>query len=199
MVYHRATLSSSHAASPLAFTAAITAGGQSRRFGSDKALAQWRGETLLWHAAQALASADQKILIAPAGRYDLAGWHTIGDTRPAQGPLAGLEAALWAAEYDWVAFAGVDVPTLTPAYWAALLNAMKHDALSVQATDPTGQPQPLGALYHRALLPHLSALLDNGERRLRLACPTERVVQVGNLPEHFFRNINTPQDLEHLP
>ena len=87
---------------PLAFTAAITAGGQSRRFGSDKGAALLRGTPLLWHAAHALAQAEEKVLIAPAGRYALEGWQTVADTRPGEGPLAGLETALSAAHCDWV-------------------------------------------------------------------------------------------------
>ncbi|MFC6666291.1 NTP transferase domain-containing protein [Deinococcus radiopugnans] len=51
------------------------------------------------------------------GRYTLAGWEVIPDTRPGEGPLAGLEAALNHAQTPWLAFTGVDLPGLTPGFW----------------------------------------------------------------------------------
>lgn len=180
------------------FSAAVTAGGQSRRFGSDKALALWQGQPLLNHVAGSLNAAPERLLIAPTGRYSLQGWTEIADGRPGEGPLAGLETALLSSQREWVALTGVDLPTLTAAYWHQLAAARTAHSLSVQAADAQGQPQPLAALYHRDLLPYITALLDSGERRLRLACPPERVVVLHSLPARFFRNINRPEDLAAL-
>lgn len=182
----------------LDFSAVITAGGQSRRFGSDKALALWQGRTLLECVAHSFGDAPERLLIASAGRYALPKWTVIADERPGEGPLAGLETALQASTCEWVAFAGVDLPTLTAGYWRRLAEARTADSLSVQAADAQGQPQPLAALYHRDLLPHITALLGSGERRLRLACPTERAAVVQGLPVRYFWNINRPEDLAAL-
>ncbi|ACO47139.1 molybdenum cofactor guanylyltransferase [Deinococcus deserti] len=180
------------------FTAAITAGGRSSRFGSDKALALWRGRTLLQHVAASLEPCPQRLLVAPPGRYVLGGWTPVEDTRPGEGPLAGLEAALQAAGTGWVAFAGVDLPGLTRTYWETLAAARVPGALSVQAQDVSGRPQPLGALYHTSLLPRLRALLDSGERRLRLAAPEDTTVTAAGLNPAALRNVNTPADLAEL-
>ncbi|WP_309571436.1 molybdenum cofactor guanylyltransferase [Deinococcus sp.] len=176
-------------------TAAITAGGQSSRYKSDKALAVWQGKTLLEHVAASLKDCPARLLIAPPGKYALDGWTVIPDTRPGQGPLAGLEAALMHAPTGWVAFAGVDTPQLTWAYWQALAGARTPDALAVLALDPDGRPQPLAALYHTDLRPHITALLDAGERRLRLAATEGRTLLVNGLEAGFFRNVNRPGDL----
>ena len=187
--------------------AAITAGGQSRRFGRDKALAQLEGRSLLEHVAASLDACPLRLLIAPPGRYVLPGWLNVPDTRPGEGPLAALETALSAAQVQrgggWVAFAGVDMPRLTPAYWEALAWASTPSACAVLALDAGGHPQPLAALYHTALLPHVTALLDAGERRLRAAALPECTV---TLPFHILqaispdalRNVNTPADLAAL-
>jgi molybdopterin-guanine dinucleotide biosynthesis protein A len=187
--------------------AAITAGGRSRRFGSDKAAAVWAGRTLLGHVAASLDACPLRLLVAPAGRYTLPGWVNVPDTRPAEGPLAGLEAALGAAAAHvgpaWVAFAGVDMPRLTPVYWKALVEARTPDGQAVLALDAGGQPQPLAGLYHTELLGHVTALLDAGERRLRAAAPPGVTV---TLPHHVLqavspdalRNVNTPADLAAL-
>lgn len=182
------------------FAAAITAGGQSRRFGEDKALALWRSQTLLEHAARGLSDAEPRFLIAPIGRYALPGWALLADRRPGEGPLAGLETALTHAPAGWVAFAGVDNPALTPAYWRALAGSVTPTARSVQALAPGGGAQPLGALYHTALLARVTALLDAGERRLRLAAPPEAegTVLVQGLDAGYFQNVNRPADLAAL-
>lgn len=189
-----------HTAEVFGFAAAITAGGQSRRFGQDKALALWRGQTLLAHVAAGLAGAHPRLLIAPPGKYALPGWETLGDLRPGEGPLAGLETALTHAPAGWVALAGVDHPALTPAYWHALAQALTPGALSVQAVAPDGSAQPLGALYHTALLPRVTALLDAGERRLHLAAPPGMpgTVLVRGLSAGYFQNVNRPADLAAL-
>lgn len=176
-------------------TAAITAGGQSSRYGSDKALAVWQGKTLLEHVAASLEDCPARLLIALPGKYALDGWTVIADTRPGQGPLAGLEAALMHAPTGWVAFAGVDTPHLTPAYWTALADARTPDALAVLAVDANNRPQPLAALYHTDLRPRVMALLDGGERRLRLAALNGSAVLVPGLDAGFFRNVNRPGDL----
>lgn len=182
-------------------TAVMTAGGQSSRFGSDKALAVLDGMTLLERVAGSFAGCSKRLLIAPAGKYDLPGWRVVPDTRPGEGPLAGLETALEQAEAGWVAFAGIDMPFLTPGYWAALLTARPPDrpaVLSVQALDRLGRPQPLAALYHTDLRPRISELLDQGERRLSMAAPPEHTALVSGLPERFFVNVNRREDLKAL-
>ncbi|WP_135227706.1 molybdenum cofactor guanylyltransferase [Deinococcus fonticola] len=179
-------------------TAVITAGGQSRRFGADKARAVLAGSTLLERVAGSLSRAGRRILIAPPGKYLLPGWEAVADGRPGQGPLAGLETALKHAGTGWVAFAGVDLPLLTPAYWETLLQARTPDSQSVQAVHPARGPQPLAALYHVSLLPDLTRMLDAGERRLRQAAPPSRTALVSGLSERSFVNVNTPDDLNSL-
>ncbi len=177
--------------------AALTAGGQSRRFGRDKALAYWQGRTLLEHAALGFAPSAERLLIAPAGKYHLPGWRTVPDLHPGEGPLAGLETALSYAPAGWVAFAGVDMPRLDSLYWQALWQARTPKALAVIAMHEA-RPQPLGALYHTDLLPRVRALLLSGERRLRLAAPPERTVLVNGLSAAYFSNVNTPDQLTAL-
>ncbi|UBV42207.1 molybdenum cofactor guanylyltransferase [Deinococcus taeanensis] len=177
------------------FSAAVTAGGQSSRFGSDKALALLNGQTLLERVCASLAGCRTRLLVAPPGRYVLSGWQAVPDTRPGEGPLGGLEAALRAAPDGWVAFAGVDMPFLTEAYWAALWAARTPGALSVQALNGEGRAQPLAALYHTGLRERVTAQLNAGERRLRQAAPPAQVVTVAGLPVSALRNVNTPADL----
>jgi len=179
------------------FTAAITAGGRSSRFGTDKALALLRGQPLLQHVAGSLQDCPTRLLIAPAGKYVLSGWEVVPDTHPGEGPLAGLEAALAHTTTGWLAFTGVDLPGLTPDFWDTLARARMPGALAVLPLDREGRPQPLAGLYRRELLARVTDLLEGGERRLKLAAPPESSVLVGGLSPAL-RNVNTPDDLAAL-
>ncbi|QFP76322.1 molybdenum cofactor guanylyltransferase [Deinococcus sp. AJ005] len=179
------------------FTAAITAGGRSSRFGSDKALALLRGQPLLHHVAASLQGCPERLLIAPAGKYRLDGWEVVPDTRPSEGPLAGLEVALSHSSTGWLAFTGVDLPGLTPDFWATLALARTPDALAVLPLDAEGRPQPLAGLYRRELLERVTELLEAGERRLKLAALPEKTVLVPGLSPAL-RNVNTLGDLAML-
>jgi molybdopterin-guanine dinucleotide biosynthesis protein A len=100
---------------------AVIAGGQSRRFGSDKALAPVGGKPMLDHVIEALRPQTGAIMIC--GRQ-WPGLETIAD-RPLGGigPLAGLNAALHFAVangFDVVLSVPVDVLPV-PADVAALL------------------------------------------------------------------------------
>lgn len=91
----------------------ILAGGQSRRFGSPKALAIWRGMTLIEHVALRLR--PQVTSLAVAGSAEpLKNVISLSDGAFIdRGPMAGVTAGLaWAAslDADYIATAPCDVP-----------------------------------------------------------------------------------------
>jgi molybdenum cofactor guanylyltransferase len=100
---------------------AILAGGQSRRFGSDKAVATWQGKALLDHVADALRPICSDVVVA--GRL-WPGIATVVDRpAPGLGPLGGLAGALCYGRergFDAVLSAGCDIIGL-PADLAAQL------------------------------------------------------------------------------
>ena len=87
----------------------VLAGGQSTRFGSDKALAEFGGQTLLGRAYDTLTGFCELVVVA--GR-DKGPGHCIPDWPHANmGPLAGIAAGLHLARddgYDSVLTIGVD-------------------------------------------------------------------------------------------
>ncbi|MDO8289837.1 MAG: molybdenum cofactor guanylyltransferase [Parvibaculum sp.] len=102
----------------------ILAGGQSRRFGSPKALAPWRGATLIEHVAQRLSPQVADLAVAgDAG--PLKNILSLSDSVFAdKGPLAGVAAGLvWAASLgaDYLATAPCDVPLLPQNFVSMLL------------------------------------------------------------------------------
>lgn len=189
-------------AAPPGIAAAITAGGQSHRFGQDKALYEVGGVPLLQRVAGSLhALAAPRLLIAPAGKYTLPGWQTLPDLRLGQGPLAGLETALTALldlhrAGGWLAFAAVDLPHLTPEYWSMLTRRAGEGIQAVTGLDASGRRQPLAALYHTSALPEVSAMLDGGVRRMgavldRLTLAEMAWQEVAAVHPETYLNLNT--------
>jgi len=161
---------------------AICAGGQSRRFGSDKALALVNGQPLIDHVIARLAPQCTAQVIV--GRTH-GGWPVLAD-RPTggAGPLAALNAALHhAAEqgFDAVLTAPCDVPDL-PLNLVAML--MPGPAVLAD--------QPVIGLWPTALGPQLDAWLAAGGRAVRGFADHVGARQVSG---PALRNINRPADL----
>lgn len=162
---------------------AILAGGQSRRFGSDKALALLGGRSLLDHARAAIAPhCDAAVVVGRAG--GIADW-----PRPGMGPLGAIAGALdhaAAQGFDRVLSAPVDCVRL-PADLVALLSPAPAFLDS----------QPVIGLWPVAALDALKALLEEGSD-LAVRAYTRRIgaraVQCDFVPP----NINTAADLEKL-
>jgi len=94
---------------------AILAGGESRRFGSDKAEAMLDGRPLIEHVIAALRPAVDELVICGRTRGDIRG---VADRpAPGMGPLGGLNGALHdgsARGFDAVLAVGCDTPLLPP-------------------------------------------------------------------------------------
>ena len=99
----------------------VLAGGLSTRFGSDKALAEWDGRTLLLHAVDNLSGQCEQVVIA--GR-EIGPAPCIPDwPRSEMGPLAGIAAGLHYAQdmgFESVMTCGVDSPDVSQDALAAL-------------------------------------------------------------------------------
>ncbi len=161
---------------------AVLAGGRSSRFGSDKAMAEFRGKPLIGHVILRLRPQVSDLVVV--GR-DHPGAASIPD-RPAVdlGPLGGLCAALHhaaAGGYDNVLTSGCDLPELP---------LDLREALGAGPAFVVGQP--LLALWPAALAGVLDLHLARGvDRSLRgwVALTGARGVDLGP-----FRNVNRPED-----
>jgi molybdopterin-guanine dinucleotide biosynthesis protein A len=125
-------------------TAVILAGGQGKRFGGDKPLAQFRGTTLL--AQTIVAAKDPGRLREQLNLIDDIEW--VSDNNASFNPLAGLCPALGAARSDWVFACAADMPFAAN---QKLIEALFENSLDQSAVVPVhgGALQPLCALWHR--------------------------------------------------
>jgi molybdopterin-guanine dinucleotide biosynthesis protein A len=103
---------------------AILAGGQSSRFGGDKAMALFEGRALIDHVTLAMSQEADGVIVC--GRLH-PGFIGVPDRpRPSLGPLGGINAALrYAADngFATVLTAPCDTPRIDPGLFAALLAA----------------------------------------------------------------------------
>ncbi|PEQ13124.1 molybdenum cofactor guanylyltransferase [Novosphingobium sp. PC22D] len=165
---------------------AVLAGGRSLRFGSDKALAEIDGQTLIARAVDALSGWCEHVVVV--GR-ELAPAPTLPDwPRPGLGPLAGLASALHLAndeDYASVLTCGVDAPDLPDD-----LPGLLGEAPACLAAQPV-----VGIWPARAAATIEALLLDEEERhsmyRFAELCGA-RLVECAIPPA----NINTVQDLD---
>lgn len=162
---------------------AVLAGGTSRRFGSDKALAPVDGTPMLDHVVKTLAPQVAELVIC--GR----GWpnrHTLPDATPDRiGPLAGLEAALRHAAAN-----GFDAVLTTPVDVVPL----PHDLLTYLAGPRPAvfEDQWLIGHWPAALHTPLARFLAAGNRRWQGWMREAGAIRI---PEpHPLHNLNTREE-----
>ena len=159
-----------------AIPAYILAGGQSRRFGSDKALAQIQGRTLLARNVTALQAWTSQITIVArkSDQYAFQQIRVISDIQSGLGPLGGLFTALTdatstpVASTSWILMTSCDLCQLQSPWLDQLLaqaqTASPHiQAVIFQETAPPTQPsrwQPFPGLYHTSLLPMVQTRIE---------------------------------------
>ncbi|WP_022687728.1 molybdenum cofactor guanylyltransferase [Sphingomonas phyllosphaerae] len=167
---------------------AVLAGGQSTRFGSDKALALLDGTALLDHA---LASLQPHCATLVVVGHPHAAVPTIPDLPVSGlGPLGGIAGALaYAADlgFDAVLTTACDTPELP----AALVATLIAEAPAYAAEAPTVALWPV----HLAM-PLLTHLLGNGPRAIRHWADAIGARSI--MPGMALTNINTPGDLATL-
>lgn len=167
---------------------AILAGGQSRRFGSDKAQALIGGERLIDLVASALEG--QCETLAVCGREE-PGFLCLPDLpETGFGPLGGLNAALHhalAEGFDAVLSSGCDVPDLP----RDLAQRLRGDGAAHVAE------QPVVGLWPVALAPLCAGFLQSGGRSLYGFGEHVGARRVAFSPP--LRNVNSPGDLPAPP
>jgi len=184
---------------PADVTGLILAGGQSRRFGSEKAWHLVDGKPMIARVYKAISAVTDNVLIsvgsaATTGRFECYGSCVI-DGYLDCGPLAGIHAGWQHAQTDWLLVVGCDMPFLTPDALRRLLQATCSRPEAVVAEDDTGRCHPLCACYHRRTAQLVQERL--GHRRLALFDLLDQlpVVQTVLLPSRSLQNINRPDDL----
>jgi molybdenum cofactor guanylyltransferase len=173
-----------------ALTGVLLVGGASRRFGSPKALAPYRGTTLAEHAWSVLGEAcDERLAFGKAADEIRLPFPVRDDGIGVRAPIAGVVAGLRAALHDVCVFLPVDAPLVTAAVMRLLGDACRDAAV------PNFSPLP--AAYARTALPLLERRLR--ERRLALrAALADLDTAVVTVDPALLVNVNQREELAAL-
>lgn len=175
----------------------VLIGGRSSRFGSDKALCTVSGRAMALHVADALRGlTDSVTLVGDPGKYGLLGLPVVPDRFPGAGPLGGIVTALANASSAWILIVACDMPKLSDAPLASLLDPeARSNVQAVLPRTPDGRLQPLCAAYARAALGPLADALQSGTRKVMEAVQTVPWRAVEMEDSAPFVNVNRPSDL----
>ncbi|MFA9461239.1 molybdenum cofactor guanylyltransferase MobA [Thiohalorhabdus methylotrophus] len=187
------------AANPQQITGVILAGGRAKRMGgADKGLLEMAGRPALEYAIERLQPQVDRLVINAnrnRGTYAAYGFPVVPDEMADYpGPLAGMAAALRAAETEYILTVPCDCPWL-PLDLATRLQLARRNLNSELATVETGEGlQPVFALLHRSLLDSLLTYLQGGGRKIDrwFARHLTALADFSDCPEAF-TNINTPE------
>lgn len=183
----------------------ILVGGRSSRMGRDKSKLELAGETFTSMIAAALSRVANSITLvgSPGAHSKLPGVKSVSDSYADWGALGGLHGALSASRADWSVVVACDLPFVTAELFSRLLDFCEtFEAVAPIQSD--GVPQPLCAVYQTKVCSKVATkLIEAGERKpiALLQSVHTRWVQFSELSElsgaeHFFDNINTPQDYD---
>lgn len=178
-----------------AATAAILAGGESRRMGADKSLSEVAGQPLIAHVARQLGYFPE-ILIGASdqAKYAFLGLPVVPDRAPGRGPLMGILSCVAQAAHDRCFVTACDIPELDAPFVLGLV-AQADDVDVVVPRLPDGRTEPLLAVYCKTIVPVASELLQAGPQRVVALLDRVRVRYVPFGPPDWYRNLNAPEDL----
>ncbi len=184
-------------------TAFILAGGKSSRMGSDKALLEFEGETLLARTLRkAQTVAGRVCIVGSREKFELFG-PVIEDEFRDRGPLAGIHAALQATTTELNLLLAVDLPFLPETALKYIVEQARACDAVVTIPRINGYRQTLCAVYRLEFAALAEESLRDGRNKIDplYEKTSVRVLEEPELAEvdivpSMFDNLNTPQDLE---
>lgn len=188
----------------------VLAGGRSSRLGTDKAFLTYGGQSFLERSIGILQSIGLEVSVVTSDRptrlLSLANRLQVPvlvDRIPGAGPLGGILTALEATVSEDNYFLPCDTP-LMEARFFELLASFRGDFDVVLALDSQGRTHPLCAYYSRFCLAPARRLLESRQRKVELLLEGKEITslifpaQEHGIPDSFFFNVNTPEDLSRL-
>ena len=178
----------------------ILAGGRSSRMGTDKALIEVEGSTLLARVASVVAQVCASVtVVGDPNRYGESGFPVISDRFPGLGPLGGIEAALAATSAEANLIVACDMPNIRADALEELFAAGGDIAVPRHEDHKL---EPLCAVYSVRCHARVREMLESGVRSvnaaLRLLESDGFAIRYVRVPgDDTFANLNTPDDLAH--
>ena len=184
-------------------TGVIQAGGKSTRMGGEpKALVELGGKRIIERIVDVLGSVLSNLLIVTntPEPYAFLGLPMVPDVFPDHGSLGGIYSGLKAAKGDGAFTVACDMPFLKAEVVRLVVShAGEADVVIPKVGD---QYETLHALYAKACLPHMEAILQARRFKVIGFFPQVKVLEISEAdvarladPHVCFMNVNTPDEL----
>jgi molybdopterin-guanine dinucleotide biosynthesis protein A len=184
-------------------TGAILAGGRSTRMGTNKAILPFGGQRLIEGLLQKLRPLFSEVLIIAneSTPYAGLGVPVFPDRIPDKGSLGGIYTAVHHGRFPQTFCIACDMPLAAPEVIAYLRNqAPGYDVVVPRTADGY---QPLHAVYSKACLPRMEAMIRADSLKIDRLFPSVRLrtVEAEELRPldpslRCFVNVNTREELE---
>jgi molybdenum cofactor guanylyltransferase len=191
-----------HSTQPIA--GFILGGGQSSRMGVHKGRLEIDGVAVIVRTARVVEMvAGSACVVGGVELYREFGLRVISDDWPGAGPLGGIATALRSSRAEWNLIVACDLPYLTQAWLAFLLQrARASDADAVVPMNERGA-EPLCAVYGARCEAAIRDALQGGTRKVidGLARIRPEYLEPAEWKSFdseglLFKNMNTPADYE---
>jgi molybdopterin-guanine dinucleotide biosynthesis protein A len=189
-------------------TLAVLAGGEGRRMGGAKGDLALDGRPILERLLDRLDWPGPTLLVTAPGREHPPGWRRftkeVTDLVAGEGPLRGILTALENASTNGVVVLPVDMPNITPAPLAWLVERLRENpaAAGVMVERSQGEfrrIEPLPAAFRAPAAEGLvRARLRDRQLALHALADSSEIVVVpapSDWADDFWTNLNTPSDL----
>ncbi len=177
----------------------VLAGGRSRRFGSDKALAAIGSMTMIEKSATLLKELglEPVVVTHESSDYSFLKYPILRDAIPNKGPLGGLYTAMSSLEGVSLLALTCDMPWLTIPILRVLIQAHKKENLATCYSISENQWLPFPGIYESFLCQQVFQTLQTRDLSLHgflENLPRKHLLSY-RFPLDHIRNINTASEL----
>ena len=180
----------------------VLAGGKSRRFGSDKALAVYQGESFLMRAFKLLTNLNLSpvIVTRDGADHSFFGSAILYDHLPEKGPLGGIYTAMRKFPEDDLLVLTCDMPALEEKLLLSLLEEYNKKPCPVFYSTADGAVQPFPGIYPRGLFSLIFKNIFEEKLAMRALIEplTEKKLISFDGPVELLMNINSPAEFKSL-
>ncbi|HYK40603.1 MAG TPA: molybdenum cofactor guanylyltransferase [Candidatus Eremiobacteraceae bacterium] len=187
----------------------VLAGGASSRFGTDKALAEFAGQTMLMRTAKLLLEVAPLVrIVSSINKLREETFDTVPDLWPGEGPLGGILTGLLNAregsgDDDVALIVSCDMPFLTPEWLRFLAHRASESHAEVVVPKSAQGWEPLCACWRVSTIEIIKPLFEAGTRKvtdalnaLHVEVLDEKDWKRFDTNGRLFWNMNTQTDYE---
>lgn len=181
-------------------TGIVLAGGKSSRMGSDKGLIKIDNKTFVENVIAAMEPLVNEIIIVSNNpEYDQFGFYRVEDDIKDSGPLAGLYSGLKYSNSEFNLVLSCDIPIIKTEILEKLIE-VDYKNFEVTQIESHNKTMPLIAIYQKQCMHKCLELLQQDERRLRVAVNQlkTKTIVIDSEYDPFVKNVNNKEDLKTI-